>query len=126
LINVSVSHTTNIPRSSERPCPYSPLLRPIEIRLVIFDSGRFLTTETNILQTNPTRKQPLEASSNSWGDQRAFPRIVVLRLRRCILYITKNLEAALQHLRETRKSVLRLDALYISQGDVEARCLQVW
>jgi hypothetical protein len=116
-----------MPLVAQRPYTYSPLIYAPDIRFVILHPAAFSSPiEISILQTSLTRRLPFEALSYTWGDESTLRPIAMFGVKRQVLHVTENLEAALRHLRYPNKTrLLWIDALCINQGDLEERSLQV-
>jgi hypothetical protein len=125
--NESIWPISNMPLSAERAFSYTALINHDDIRFVILHPGAFSSPiQINITQTSLGRKRPYEALSYTWGDPKTLRPVAIRGQKRCSLYITENLEAALRHLRYTDKiRVLWVDALSINQNDLKERSLQV-
>jgi hypothetical protein len=118
--NESIWPISNMPLSAERAFSYTALINHDDIRFVILHPGAF----SSPIQINIT--QTYEALSYTWGDPKTLRPVAIRGQKRCSLYITENLEAALRHLRYTDKiRVLWVDALSINQNDLKERSLQV-
>jgi hypothetical protein len=116
-----------MPLAAERPFTYSRLVGAHSIRFVILQPGDFSAPiAIKILQTNLSIKRPFEALSYTWGDQSNLQPITVHGLKRRVLHVGENLEVALRHLRDTKRTrTLWIDALCICQYDNQERNQQV-
>jgi hypothetical protein len=116
-----------MPLVAERTYTYAPLIHPLDIRFVILHPAAFSSQiEINIVNTNLRRKQRFEALSYTWGDECRLRPIPIQGVKRQVVHITENLEAALRHLRYTNRiRLLWIDALCINQKDLQERSLQV-
>lgn len=116
-----------MPLAAERPFTYSPLVGSRNIRFVVLHPGAFSAPiAINILQTSLSRKRPFEALSYTWGDQSTLQAVTIHGLKKRVLYVGKNLEVALRHLRDTKRTrTLWIDALCICQYDNQERSEQV-
>ncbi|KAH8648784.1 heterokaryon incompatibility protein-domain-containing protein [Tricladium varicosporioides] len=98
-----------------------------EIRLITLKKSAVFSAAANPIEctlqyVSQTKAPRYEALSYCWGDPN---NLLPILLDGCMMYVTANLFAALQHLRLEQGLPLWIDAICINQQDIEERSHQV-